>query len=411
MNTKPPKHQPTDPGEVPEGAESVRLEDVLTFLDVYEKATTAKLEDRANFSKLLSHGEEKKGLTTRIGQLRRVVDFLYGKGKEDEGPRLHLLFEEDNLGGLVPSADAHRLRKNFVALRDAYWRIKEEIYIDRFMDSPPVLRLGASQTIGMRLLSSLFSDLQRVFPDGIDLKIEIANSHDLIRRLKLRLLDVVISYGHSEAKSETFDPETNLTFRSLGYPSRMVLLCHPTANLWVRTEKDDKPVDANRGYWDDKFWNRSRKEIPAYHRLKPINLENVEFKNLPLIVVPSWHQPKALADLARRLPSVRVLRVPWYDEALALVRMGMGMAVTSEVFSKRARVTAFRLEPKEEFERWIGAYFHPPEDRLPPHVQHLLRVIEAYLSFCRVEIRDGDPPAFGNQKYIEFCNSLAKKQS
>ena len=92
---------------------------------------------------------------------------------------------------------------------------------------------------------------------------------------------------------------------------------------------------------------------------------------------------------------------------MALVRMGQGVAVTPEVFSRRARVTAFRLDPEPDFMRLIGAYFHPPENRLPDHVQHFIHVVETYLTDNQDEIRKGEPPAFDDDKYMKFCERFS----
>ena len=98
-----------------------------------------------------------------------------------------------------------------------------------------------------------------------------------------------------------------------------------------------------------------------------------------------------------------------YEQALALVRMGQGVAVATEVFSRRARITAFRLTPPKDFVRWIGAYFHPPENQLPTHVRRLIRIVERYLKKCEPEIRLGEPPAFDDDRYTKFCNDFLKE--
>jgi DNA-binding transcriptional LysR family regulator len=389
--------------DAPEGAASVRLADVLTFLEIYAKADTAKAEDRANFSKLLSSNDEKKGLTTRIGQLERIVTFLYGKD-EAERTGLHRLFEKDHVGALVPSADARLLHKHFVILRDVYRNIKAELQEEHLASPTPVLRIGVPPSIGMRLLAAIFSDRKRLFSDKIRLEVEMGTSHDLIRRMKARLLDVVIAYGAN--KPGTVDSLFNLAYRSLGYRSSMVLLCSPTARLWTTAQKNVARRDVNQGYWENKYQNKTRYEFPSYEDLCRINLETIDFATTRLIVVPSWHQPQALDALARHFSNGQVTQVPWYEEALALVRMGEGVAVMPEVFLRSARITAFRLIPEKQFERWIGAYFHPPEKRLPEHIRWSIKLIEKYLESFEQDIRRGDAPAFGHPKYNEFCDSV-----
>src|SRR5947209_2393567 len=95
--------------DVPEGATSVRLEDVLVFLNIYENADKPQLEGRTNFSSLLTDDEKRTGLTTRISQMERIVDFLYGKGEADRSG-MHRLFVKDHIGGLVPTDDARELK-------------------------------------------------------------------------------------------------------------------------------------------------------------------------------------------------------------------------------------------------------------------------------------------------------------
>lgn len=396
---------------VPEGADSVRLADALTFIEIYEKANAHEVEGRENFSTLLSHpsqDNQRKGLTTRISQLERIVEFLYGKG-EPERTGLHRLFEKDAFGALIPSDDSRIAYKHFIVLRDMYRNIKKEFEDERSKNAPTVLRVGAPQIIGMRLLASIFSDRQRLLPDGLRLEIEIANSHDLIRRLKARLLDVVIAYG-PKSMSGTTDPLTDLAFRSLDYCSRMVLLCPPASQLYVRTGKANKLQDANLGYWDE-FKGRRGTALPSYERLRPIDLDKIDFVNTRLIVVDSWQQPEFFEAFIRKLPPDRVIRAGWYDEALAMVRMGEGIAVAAEVFSRRVRVNVFSLSPEEEFQRWIGAYFHPPEERLPNHTKFLINVIRTYLNRFDKEIHGGDPPAFGDEKYEKFCDEVALIQN
>jgi DNA-binding transcriptional LysR family regulator len=398
--------EPNGRSGMPEGAEAVRLADVTTFLEVYYKADTASVEKRVNFSALLSDDAAKKGLTTRISQLSRIVDFLYGDN-ESKRTGLHKLFQKDALGGLVPSADARNLHKYFLSLRDVYRTIKEQIDNDRRADPWLILRVGTPQTIGMRLLSSVFSDRERVLPARTRLHVEIANSHALIRRLKSRLLDVVIAYG---PEGEPVDPDTGLMFRSLGYSSRMVLLCHPSVQLrtWGH-ETVGRRYTNNKKYWEKFFQDKTRHERPDYKDLWPIELKWLDFQDMPLIVVNSWKQPQMLHDFVLTLPVDRLLQVPSYEEALALVRMGVGVAPAPEVFSRRALVTAYKLRPENEFERWIGAYFHPPEKLLPNHVRGLIDSVQDYLTFCGDDIRKGDSPAFQDPKYEEFCQRIVPR--
>ena len=200
--------------DVPEGAESVRLEDVLTFLKIYAKAESPQLEDRTNISTLLTDDNE-KGLTTRISQMQRIVKFLYGK---DEFKRsgLRRLFEKDHIGGLVPSPDARELysisRSCGTSTATSRARSKRNARTTRRRSCASGRHRPSASGYSRR--SS--SHRQRLFPDGVQLEVEIADSHDLISRLKARLLDVVIAYGTSNAKTETVDHRTDLAFRSFG---------------------------------------------------------------------------------------------------------------------------------------------------------------------------------------------------
>ena len=304
MKRQPAKAAQDREAALPEGAESsVRLEDVMTYLKIYEKAERPEVEGRANISTLLTDDPDKKGLTTRISQMERIVKFLFGEQKfKEEG--LRTLFEKDHIGGLVPTADARELHKYFEVLRDVYRKINK-LMKKKHESSPPVLRCGASQTIGIRLLASILSHRQRLFPDGARLEVEFGDSHDLISRLNAHLLDVVIAYGSSNERKRTGESGTTPAFRSLGYDSRMVLLCSPNDPLWIRGPRRSPLIDANKEYWQTEYHGKDRRHLLPYEKLREIELPSIDFARTRLILVDSWQQPEGLNKFLEDTPASR----------------------------------------------------------------------------------------------------------
>jgi DNA-binding transcriptional LysR family regulator len=373
-------------------ANSVRLADVIAFLEVFKRVDTGAPESRATFRSL---AKELGSLTTLMGQLDRIAEFLYGP---DEPPRagLRRLFSKDTEGQLVPTDEARAVYKHFVKLKEMYAETKSVIARAETDGPPAVIRVGTTQTIALRLLATCFSDWRRLFVGQTRLDLRIDRSRELIPLLSAGLLDVVISYGLKDQE------EKGVTVQPLGYKSRMVLLSHPTEQLLTKQGQN-----LNKDYWEKSYHDRKGKPvIPAYDDLREADLKQILFNPTRLIVVPSWRLPKALESLTQTLRPDRLIEVPWYDEGLALTRMGVGVAVATEVFATRRRITAFRLKSPEHFERLICAYFRAGE-AIPRHVHEFTSVLKEYLKEFEPALRTGDPPAFGDPAYAAFCDRMA----
>ena len=271
--------------------------------------------------------------------MRRVARFLFGDNS------LNPLFRKNDGGPLEPTGESVKINKQFLIIKDLYENLRSDIGRGQHSSKPKV-HLGTPQTIGLRLFSSIFSNWKRLFGAQTELEVMIANSRELIPRLDAGLLDAVISYSQQELSSGIEEGTKAVTFKSFGYNSHMVLLCHPEAELWT-----NDGLDANRKV--RKKRGRPQK-TPLYDTLNELALTDLDFHKNRLIVVPSWRQPSALRDVVKGLDANQMREVGSYDEALTLARMGLGVTVASEIFAHRGRIAAFRLTPKESFGRWIG---------------------------------------------------------
>ena len=400
---------------LPPGSASVRPEDIAIFLLVMLKAENGAESERTNFQALFEDESDRRagiatsarktswGITqphsTTVGHLTRIVRHVFGPDSD-----LWMLFQRDG-GGLRPTAEAKRLAKRLKDLKDLYDRLPEEV---RPKSPRKTVRIGTPQTIGLHLISCVLSDWEGVFGvRGLDLNLEIANSNDLIRRLNSSLLDCVISYGFRSR-----DGNDEIIFESMGYSSRMVLPCHPHARLMARARQDSKTYsDLNSAYWEGPYKRGNRKDIPAFEDLRSITLEGVEFAHSRLFYIHSWDQPPAISDLITKFPPERVTRLNWYDDALAFVRMGQGIAIAPEAFARRRRVTAFRLSPENDFVRQIGAYYSREKPHgLDPDVCHVLEFIRQYMTKFELNIRQGRPPGL-DAEYATFCKGFDHNQN
>src|SRR5262249_37277929 len=104
-----------------------------------------------------------------------------------------------------------------------------------------------------------------------------------------------------------------------------------------------------------------------------------------------------------------LLIVKTYDEALALVRMGIGVAPAPEVFARRRLVTAFRIEPKEKYTRWIGIY-HSARAEPRPEVKRLMAFVRGYFRNFEEELRLSKPVGLGHPGYTRLCEDFAKRE-
>ena len=152
---------------------------------------------------------------------------------------------------------------------------------------------------------------------------------------------------------------------------------------------------------------------PSYDDLREIDLRTIDFAHTRLIVVDSWDQPPGLNRFLHedkpRLPPHRVLHVPRYEQALALVRMGQGVAVATEVFSRPTPHHRVPPDPAERLRAVDRRIYQPPEKQLPDQVRHLIRIVRSYLKDLEREIRLGEPPAYDDEQYAQFCEDVLKE--
>jgi len=384
--------------------DTFRFDDASKFLQVYLKTQDVPAEKRENFKDLF------QGLgahSTTLGQLTRLLEFLFPPGKPGvPAPgetSMALLFRVQADGGLGPTKLSQLLYQRLQILGTFCSDIRGEatdlLGGDRYRR---VVRVGAPQTIAIRLLAFAFSDPDVIGSD-IRLDVEIGNSHDdLIPRLRLGQIDFAIAYGHPERDRPDRDPR--IQFADLGYRLRMVMIAHPKAKIQLR----DSGRDANQGYWEKAYAMKSTKakgrpnqrEV-LYKDMRQIAPADVDFSATTLIAVPSWNQPAAIQDVVDRARRHNnVTEVKWYDEALALCRMGVGIAVVPEVLAARRLVTTFRLENPEAYARPIAVYYDARRG-LSADACRVVEFLRSYLQHFSTEVSSKYPPALGDDGYPE----------
>jgi DNA-binding transcriptional LysR family regulator len=169
----------------------------------------------------------------------------------------------------------------------------------------------------------------------------------------------------------------------------LILICHPQTTLI-----DNDGHDWNAGY---------RRPEGARATLSRIPFDEIDFTKNKLIVASSWwRQPKPLTKCVERLlPTGRVQHVLWFQEALALARMRLGVAVVSEVYKNEKNINAFALSPENEFRRQIGIYYHAKK---PFSLQacRLAAFIGEFLTTHEEAIRRGEPPTCGPEDQVRW---------
>jgi DNA-binding transcriptional LysR family regulator len=388
---------------------NLRYDDALKLISVYERA---KKESCPHFKSLF---ETLGPHTTTLGAINRLVEFL-NQGIPHSIQKLSseaLFSVPSGEASLKPTRVADVLVQLLRGLEPFYTYAKERIW--RELSQAPghgnkFIRLGASQTLGLRLLSSILS-IKQPIPRNCDLEFKIDSSNALIQQLNLGSLDLVLSWGpetfrlrkHSSGIFDFLEPDLDVRFVSLGYSSKMVLLASPRTKLELN---DGSVVMRNEVDKSNPSLNARRREQrteehpkPHYDDLVAIRPWEIRFsKTLPLIYVPSWNQPLALSNLAADLRQKGFLQEgQFYDEALSLVRMSRGVAVASEVFSKRRGVFAMRMQPEAWYTRDIGIYYNT-RIGLSESSCCLAEFIRHYLSTYETEIRNGFPPSAYNNK-------------
>ncbi len=360
-----------------------------TFLEMFVRARDAQPGTIPSFRELFS-GEGT--LTTVMNRIASFLEVLLPKGTPglggSVGERLKLLFEERAGDGLRPTA----VGKMIADRLDRFARFLADLGADTkrlaFGLEPNVVRIGAPQTLTLRLLAYAFSnpdvvkDLGHSAPDtaqprGPTLKVSISPTRELLTQLKLGGLDAVISYGYRPAEIEKgrfvyCEPDLGgVNFAGLGHAIGMKLICHPS-----------DPVKRSGGR--------------AVFEAESIDPMQLDLRSTTLISVPSWQQGQATQDLITRAKDVgRHREVTTYDEVLALVRCGGCFGLVPAFFSDRSGVLHCNLKPSRNYDRELGVYF-----RSDPTLENGLRVpVEAcmYLEFLAVylgQLKPLRPPVY-----------------
>ncbi|HTU93380.1 MAG TPA: LysR family transcriptional regulator [Gemmataceae bacterium] len=397
----------------------LKLSDIHIFLEVYTKA---KAFPARTFRDLFARLNQP--VTTTIGQLERVIKYLFTNRKDlvstGKGAVFEALFvpTED---GLVPTAAADDLDEHFRAIEERC-SIARQAFVARHagrQQRRAVVRLGMPQTIAYRLVACALSRWHELFGGELELRVEIDNSVALLRRLDAGggVLDAVIAYRSEDRRSRPteacLEQGLHVCFRSLSYPLDMVILSNPGIPLLTKDGKDQ-----NHNYLGEMKKNlapfleptKKRKpradaeDLTPYEALpRGIDPRDINFPQTPLIVVPSYSQPAALKNLVEYLrPRFELREAPYYDEALALARMSQGLAIVNDSYCLRRHVTAFRMEPREDFRRWLGVYY---DARRGIHEQtyRLLCFLHQYILKFGQRIRAGEPPSYGDREYEVWC--------
>jgi DNA-binding transcriptional LysR family regulator len=407
----------------PSETKNLRYNDVRKWLAVYERAKQGSCETfKTLFESLGPH-------TTTLGQITQLMEFI-SDGRPIGTPKLTLesLFHipaEDRY--LRPTHVADELTRLLRGLDPFYTSTKNTIWHAlRKREKPTRIRLGCSQTIGLRLLPAMLSN-KLPTPGTCELELVIDNSESLYQQLHLGTLDMILSWGPetfrlSKGPSGTLDfqePDLDVRFVSSGYSSKMVLIASPRGVIRLNNGED-----ANAGYWN-RLYDGSRppsaegkgqkgnqadksgsekgsQRRPNYEDLDPIHPRDIRFTETSrLIYVPSWNQPEALSNLADDIRQKGFLHdSKFYDEALSLVRMNQGVAAVSEVFLKRSRVVAFRLEPAEWYTRDIGIYYNTRVG-LTDVACCLAEFVRHYLKEFERKVRVGEPRSFGDKIFTD----------
>ena len=428
----------------PENLDELRVADMDTLVKLCDKAKKIRVQ---SFNKLFG-SLTPLPTTTVISRLKRIAEVLFAGRADLRAPGFDELFERDGRKGLQPTDATKELCSRFEEIKSIYDKARTA-FQDRVAAKRKrtVVHLAAPQTIAYRLLACVYSHFQRTFAKEtwkqkaetgkrLELRLEVDTSEELVRRLESgAMIDTVIAYGPaapvtkrpsrgkanpSRAQCQT---DSKVRFASMGFNFAMTLLSSPEQELCLKASPG-QPMVNPRAYYDElssqrDACNREFKKkrldagsnpdaeiISLYSRLKTINPAAIDFTDIPLIVVPSHAQPEALKSIieeARKVTDVRETQS--YDEALALVRAGQGVAFASQVFCARRYVNAFSLEPEDAYQRSVGAYWNS-ENEMREETFLLLRFVCAYLHAFKEQLHaTGESPAFGDEEFELFCNA------
>lgn len=380
----------------------VRHEDVSTFLELVGRVRDGKF---GTLKAAISANPTVK-YTTVLAQLHRLLRFAAPDARS-QSDALELLFRFDPvLDRLLPTTAATVLERKLEPLPQFYLTLREQVQETLRREGPPALRVGASQTIGLRILPAVLSCLTAnqgaKLPDGTPVRLVIDASDRLIARLHTGELDLLINWGpevgllkqNARHRDVYRERDYDVRFVSFGYRSRMVLIAGKQLARELDEDRHSSPPAAPPP---------ARRGERSYDALRQVWLREVPFSDqMRLIHVPSWNRPRELSESADRLTARGLAQqCPHYEEALALARMAQGVAVVSEVFLHRGRVTAYQLLPHDWFTRPIGVYLNTRRPVLAEGEQvrtaaaQVISLIDAYLArFGECGVRQGKPPFY-----------------
>ncbi len=318
---------------------------------------------------------------TGLKHLDKVAAFFVGP----EADHNALFDGRDGPEGMQATNRGFLLYRRLMHLSEFIRTTKQDC---RRHDPLPLVRVGASRTVGMRLIPSILSTWRDIFGTELRLEVEIGNTRDLVEKLKLGTMQFIVSYGDQPTEGpvlfdagESRDP--NVAFKAFDYSMDLILLCHRTGQLL-----DTSAYDRNADY---------RRPADPRGPLPRIALDDIDFSKTKLIVASSWwRQPKSLTRcIGRLVPTGAVQQIFWFQEALALVRMGLGVAVVSGVYKHETHVNAFALSPADEFRKWIGVYYNAQRALSRPACRVATFIGEFLKAHAHV-IRSGNPPSCGS---------------
>jgi DNA-binding transcriptional LysR family regulator len=314
---------------------------------------------------------------TGLKHLDKVAAFFVGPGADH-----NVLFDgRDGREGMQATDCGLLIYRRLMTLSQFIQDTKRDC---QDQDPLPLVRIGASRTIGLRLIPSILSTWNDIFGRELRLEVEIGNTRDLVEKMKLKTMDFIVSYGDKPTEGLVLfgageSKDRNIAFKVFQYPLNLILLCH-----WQGQLLDTHGRDRNKGY--------CRATGPDAH-LPRIALDDIDFTKTKLIVSESWwRQPESLTKCVERLlPTERVQQVLWFQETLAQVRLGLGIGVVSEVYKNEDHVNAFALSPANEFRKWIGVYYNAKRV-LPLPACRVATFIGEFLRTHVKAIRRGEPP-------------------
>jgi hypothetical protein len=378
------KSAPPGPDSEPPDLRKLRMDYVTTFLSIHD------LLQQGTYSGLKGAFKTGGGLPKfRAGlvHLDQVARAFLGRAAGH-----HRLFERVRDGResrVVPTNLAQQLAGQLAVVRAQIIRARESArQFAPSGQSVPLVRVGASRTIGLRLLPAILGGWRALFGADMSLEMEIGNTTELVHGLEGERLDFIVSYGSSTpspvtSSSNLVSGEVPIAFRPFDYPLQLILVCHPNCKLIVRG------VNVNPGHRPGRANPRT-----GVVGLAGVDIDDIDFGATKLIVSKSWWpQPVQLERCISRLkPQGRLQEVRWFQEGLALARMDFGIAVVSEVYMNEPHVSSFALKPEADFTRWIGAYYNAARP-MSGQACRLIHFISEYMGAHKKEIRLGKPPS------------------